>query len=77
MQIKWKKVQGASGYQIKYATNKKLAKSKKKTTKKLQITIKKLKKKKTYYVKVRAYKIVNEEKIYGKWSKAKKLKIKK
>ena len=40
-------------------------------------TIKKLTKKKTYYVRVRAYKVINGKKYYCKWSKTNKVKIKK
>lgn len=77
--VKWKKVKGASGYQIKYARNKKFSKGKKikniKNAKKVSATIKNLKKK-TYYVKVRAYTLdPNGKKVYGAWSKAKKIKI--
>lgn len=43
---------------------------------KTKFIIKKLKKKKTYYFRVRAYKL-NRKKVYGKWSKIKKVKIKK
>lgn len=47
-------------------------------TKKTSYTIKKLKKGKTYYVKVRAYKLDKQNnKAYGPYSKVKKLKIKK
>lgn len=74
--LKWKKVSGAKGYQVAYGTNKKLKKATKKITKKTGITLKKLKKKK-YYVKVRAYSIKNGKKVYGKWSKTKKVKIRK
>ena len=70
--ISWKKVSGAKGYQVKWATNKKFKKAKKKFTSKKTITLKKLNKKK-YFVKVRAYKIKNGRKYFGKWSK--KLKI--
>ena len=38
---------------------------------------KKLKKGKTYYYKVRAYKVVSGKKVYGKFSTIKKIKIKK
>jgi hypothetical protein len=43
---------------------------------KYKYTFKKLKSKKTYYVKARAYKVVNGKKIYGNWSKIKKVKVK-
>ena len=76
--VSFKRVSGAKGYQIQYAKNKKFTKGKKsKFTKKAKYTVKKLKKKKTYYFRVRAYKIVNGTKKYGKWSVVKKLKIKK
>ena len=45
----------------------------KKTTK----TVTKLKKKKTYYAKVRAYKMVNGKTYYSKWSTVKKVKVRK
>ena len=61
------------------ARNKKFKKGKKtvfvrknKTTAK---TFKKLKRKKTYYCKVRAYKQVGKTKIYGAYSKARKIKV--
>lgn len=74
----WKKVQGAAGYQIQYAVDKKFKKSKKnKNTSKLTFKAKKLKKKKTYYVRVRAYVISGGKKVYGKWSAVRKVKIKK
>lgn len=64
-------------YQIKYATNKKLKKAKVKTFKKNKITLKKLKAKKRYYVKARAYVKDNKnKKIYGKWTKRKQIRIK-
>ena len=77
--LKWKKVSGAKGYEIQYSTKKNFKKnSKTKTTKKVKYTIKSLKKKKTYYVRVRAYKTdASGNKVYGAWSKAKKVTIKK
>ena len=75
--VKWKKVTGAKGYQLQYAMNKKFKKKKSVQTKKTKYTIKKLKKKKTYYIRVRAYKMNVKKKVYGKWSTVKKVKIKK
>ena len=75
--VKWKKVTGAKGYQLQYALNKKFKKKKNIQTKKTKYTIKKLKKKKTYYIRVRAYKMNGKKKVYGKWSTVKKVKIKK
>ena len=81
---KWKKVKDANGYQVEYARNKKFTKSKKSmtikgnATKSPSFTTKKLKKGKVYYVRVRAYKTdADGNKVYGKWSKVKKVKIKK
>ena len=75
--VKWKKVTGAKDYQLQYAMNKKFKKKKSVQTKKTKYTIKKLKKKKTYYIRVRAYKMNGRKKVYGKWSTVKKVKIKK
>lgn len=77
MKITWKKVSGADGYQVAYGTRKNFKGAKKKVLKKTSLTVKKLKKKKTYYVRVRAYKTVGGKKNYGAWSASKKVKIKK
>ena len=81
VKITWKKVSGASGYQIVIATNKKFTSGKKTITiengKTKSKTISKLKKKKTYYVKVRAYKTSSGKKVWGDYSNVKKVKIKK
>ena len=74
--ISWKKSEGAKGYQLQYALNKKFKKKKSIQTKKTKYTIKKLKKKKTYYIRVRAYKMNGKKKVYGKWSKVKAVKRK-
>ena len=73
----WKKASEADGYQIQYAPNKKFKKAKSKTVKSTAVTLKKLKNKTTYFVRVRAYKAVDGKKVYGKWSGVKKVKIKK
>lgn len=74
-----KKVSGAKGYEIKYTTDKNFKKSvKTATTTKTTKTISKLTKNKTYYVKVRAYKLDSAgNKVYGSYSKAIKVTIKK
>ena len=77
VKVSWKKLTNISGYQIQYAPNKKFKKAKRKTVKSTSVTIKKLKKKKTYFVRVRAYKLVDGKKVYGKWSAVKKVKVKK
>lgn len=72
--ITLKKLSGVSGYQIRYATNKKLKKPKTKTIKKLSLKVTGIKKKKKYYIKVRAYVIDSTgSKVYGKWSSLKKV----
>ena len=78
--VTWKKVGGVKGYQIQIATDKKFKKNKKTVTVKKQkttkTTVKKLKAKKKYYVRVRTYKIVNGKKVYSAWSKVKSVKTK-
>ena len=76
--IKFQKVAGAQGYQIKYSTISKYTKSKTKTvkTKKTTYKFKKLKAKKKYYVKFRAYRKVAGATIYTKYSSTKKIKKK-
>lgn len=64
-----------SGYQIRYSKYKNFKKSKYKTTKKTAYTLKKLSRKKRYYVKVRAYKIIDGRKYYGSYSGYKRIKI--
>ena len=75
----WKK-QSVSGYELSYATNKKFKKGNKtitvKSTKSTSATIKKLKSKKKYYVRMRTYKVVNGKKVYSAWSKAESVKVK-
>lgn len=77
----WKKVGGsASGYQIYWAKDKNFKKVVSKTTvsgqKKTSYTGKNFTKGKRYYVKVRAYKTVNGNKIYGAWSNVRNVKAK-
>ena len=76
MVIKYLFVPKAKGYEITYATDKKFKKNcKAVTTKAKSITLKKLQSKKTYYVKVRAYKLDSAgNKIYGKYSAVKTVK---
>lgn len=77
----WKKqamkmpTERVNGYQIQTATNKKFTKNKKFTTvkgyKKTSGTVKKLKAKKKYFVRVRTYMTVSGKNYYSKWSKVK------
>lgn len=80
VKVTWKKVKGIKGYQIQYSTNKKFKKGNKtitvKSAKSTSATIKKLKSKKKYYVRMRTYKVVNGKKVYSAWSKAKSVKVK-
>ncbi len=76
IKVSWKKVSGASGYVVYRATSKKGKYKRVATTKKTSLTNKGLKKKKTYYYKVRAYKTVKGKKYYGSYSTVKKLKLK-
>lgn len=72
--ITFKKASNAKKYQIQVSTDKKFKKSVKTyTTNKVKYTVKKLKKKKTYYVRIRGINGSNT----GKWSAVKKIKIKK
>ena len=71
------KASGAKKYQIQVALKKNFKKGlKTKYTKKTKITVKGLKHKKKYYVRVKGAKKVNGVFIYGKWSKVKKKKTK-
>lgn len=65
------------GYQIQYSTNKKFKSKKSIQSVKTKATIKSLQLKKTYYVRVRAYRTYDGKKLYSKWSNVKKVKIKK
>ena len=72
LKVTWKKNSSVSGYQIKYSTSKKFSSSKTVTVKGYKTTsktIKNLKAKNTYYVRVRTYKTVNGKKVYSDWSK--------
>lgn len=78
--VTWAKVSGVKGYQIQYSSDKKFKKNNKSVTvtkqKTTKATVKKLKSKKKYYVRVRTYKMVNGKKIYSSWSKVKSVKTK-
>lgn len=73
--LKLKKVNGATRYEIQISTSKKFTKPKKTTGKALSYTIKNLKKKKTYYIRVRAVVTSGKKTAYGSWSSVKKIKI--
>ena len=71
------RVKNAKGYLIQYSTNKKFKGAKEKYTTKTKLTIKKLKSKKIYCFRVKAYKFNGRKKVLSKkWSSAKKVKVK-
>lgn len=78
----WKKQKTqTTGYEIQYSTNSKFKSGNKKVkikkNKTTSTTVKKLKGKKKYYVRIRTYKTVNGKKICSEWSKSKKVTTKK
>ena len=77
--VKWKKVSGASGYEVYMATSKNGKYSKVGTTtknNKVSYTKTSLKKNKKYYFKIRTYKVVDGKKIYSAYSSVKSVKVK-
>ncbi len=75
LKLTWKKVAGASGYEIQYSLNKNFKKAKKITIKKASVktrTIKGLKKNKKYYIRIRAMMRKGKRKINGPWVKTSK-----
>ena len=83
MTVRWyKKTEQVQGYEIQYARDKAFTQSVKtrtiKKNKTTSCTIKKLKKKKRYYVRIRTYKTgeYTGETFYSEWSKVKSVKVK-
>lgn len=77
--VQWKKDTKATGYSIQIGTKKNFKGAKTytvKTYKTYKKVIKKLKSKKKYYVRVRAYKTSGKTKLYGAYSTAKSVKVK-
>ncbi|MDE5777072.1 MAG: bacterial Ig-like domain-containing protein, partial [Lachnospiraceae bacterium] len=73
--ITWKKAKNATEYDVQIATKKNFKKGKKTNyTYNKKMTWKKLKKGKTYYVRIRAYNYQSSK--YGSWSTIKKIKVK-
>ena len=80
VKVSLKKIKGAKKYQVQISKSKNFKKVLvKKTVKKVKFTIKskKLKGKKKLYVRAKAVKYVGKKAYKGKWSKAKKINIKK
>ena len=76
--IKYKKVKPVYKYEIVYSTNGKFKKQvKTKRTNKQSYTLTNLRRKTTYYIKVRAYRYQFGERVYGAWSKLRRVKTKK
>ncbi len=75
VKVKFSNIKGESGYQVYRSLKAKKAYKKVKTLKANKVTFKdtKVKKGKTYYYKVRAYQKAGGKKVYGPWSKAKKI----
>ena len=81
IKVKWKANDKLTGYEIQYTTDSKFKKDVKTVVIKKAATtekeIKKLKKSKKYYVRLRAYKTVSGKKYYSNWSSTKSISIKK
>lgn len=73
--LAWKKNSAASGYQVVYSLKSNFAGAKSKKTSKLTCTVSNLEKGKTYYFRVRSYKIANGKTYYGPYSAAKSVKV--
>ena len=78
--LKWKPVSGAvTGYQVQYSLKSSFSGAETKWVKKADtasVSVKKLKAKKKYYVRIRAYKTADGKKIYSPWSVKKTVKTK-
>lgn len=79
--VKWKKqTESTTGYQIQYSTSEAFRTSRAwsvfKKASVAKLTVKNLKPKKKYYVRIRTYKTVNGKKYYSGWSKVRRTKTK-
>ena len=77
VKLKWNKCAGVTGYEIYRATSKTGKYTKVGTVIKTSYKNTRLKKGKTYYYKVRVYKVVDGVKIYGSYSSVYKIATKK
>lgn len=73
--ISWKEQSAADGYQIVYADNADFKSKKQKKVSKNSVKLTKLSPNKTYYIKTRAYGMVDNVKVYGKYSSIIKVKV--
>ena len=77
--VTWRWFVSQDGFEVQYALNKSFTKKKKTKRYDLyaeRVKLRGLKRKKTFYVRVRAFKKVGTKKVYGKWSITKKCKVK-
>lgn len=74
--LKWKKIADASYYQVQISTDANFKKVTTKKTKAVSLTLTKLSRKKTYYIRVRSCKKVNGKVVTSEWSQKKKTKTK-
>lgn len=77
MILSWSTISDASGYQIRYSRNRRMKGATIKTVRgrtKSKKTIKKLYRRKRYFVQIRAYKKSSGKTVYGKWSPKRSLK---
>lgn len=77
--VKWNKISKAEGYVVYYSTDMEMTGSKKIVLKKkssVKKTIKGLKNKKRYYIRVKAFKTVDGKRVYGQYSEIKSVKTK-
>lgn len=70
MVLRWKKVKGVR-YQIQYGIDKKWKRSKKRIVRGTSVTLRRLKRRKKYYVRIRCLKTKRGKTYYSKWSKRK------
>lgn len=78
LEVKWKKLSNAAGYQFQYSTSSALSSPTSKTLKNTaaSVSVSKLKSKKTYYCRIRAYTDAGGVRVYGDWSPVSKVKVK-
>ena len=79
LKVTYAKDTSATGYEVVYSTSSKLTNAKTFDAKgagKVTCTFSGLKSGKTYYVRIRPYKVVDGKKYYGIWSAVKSVKVK-